>query len=201
MRAAMVTKWDLIYELRADENRVRLVQQETAPGDGLSTAPYVFGTKKWWAAIEAGSIERRTVEGMITEARSTSLPDSQEFRMLTPDGSELNGVRNGDPTRYVEGLHLRFEYVTLQRSGGRGFGTRYHGGRGNRRVDRAQPQADAVPSLGLGALPVADRLRQVSPITAAVSGGHAPPTVRSTACSAAASCSGRLSPGSSPPAT
>ena len=112
----MVTKWDLIYELRADEDRVRRVQQETAQGDGISPAPYVFGTKKWWAAIAAGFIERRTVEGTITEARPTSLPDPQEFRMVTPDGSELIGVRHGDPTRYVEGLQLRFDYVTLERS-------------------------------------------------------------------------------------
>ena len=85
------------------------MQEETAEVDGL------FGTKKWWAAIKAGSIECRTVEGMITEAKPTSLPDPQEFRMSTPDGSELTGVRHGDPTRYVEGLRLRFDYVTVQR--------------------------------------------------------------------------------------
>ena len=109
MRAAMVAKWDLIYELCADEERIRQVQEETAQVDGL------FGTKKWWAAIKAGSIESRTVEGMITEARPTSLPDPQKFRMRTPDGSELTGVRHGDPTRYVQGLRIRFEYVTVRR--------------------------------------------------------------------------------------
>jgi hypothetical protein len=36
--------------------------------------------------------------------------------MLTQDGGELVGVRHGDPTRYVEGLRIRFEYVTLQRA-------------------------------------------------------------------------------------
>jgi len=106
----MVTKWDLIYELRADEKRIRQVQEETAPVDGL------FGTKNWWAAIKTGAIERRTVEGTITEAKPTRLPDPQEFRMSTPDGSELRGVRHGDPTRYVEGLRIRFEFVTVQRS-------------------------------------------------------------------------------------
>jgi len=106
----MVTEWDRIYELRADEKRISQVQEETAQVDGL------FGTKKWWAAIQAGSIERRTVEGTITEARPTSMPDPQEFRMRTPDGSELTGVRHGDPTRYVEGLRIRFDYVTIQRS-------------------------------------------------------------------------------------
>ena len=112
----MVAKWDLIYELHSDEKRVHQVQEETAPADGRSTAPYLFGTNEWWAAIDAGSIERRTVEGTITEARPTSMPDPQEFRMSMPDGSELIGVRHGDPTRYVEGLGIRFEYVTVQRS-------------------------------------------------------------------------------------
>ncbi len=112
----MVTKWDLIYELRADEARVRRMQEESASGHGVSASPHLFGSKDWWAAIRSGSIERRTVEGTITEARPTSLVDPQEFRMLTADGSQLTGVRHGDPTRYVEGLHIRFEYVTLQRS-------------------------------------------------------------------------------------
>jgi len=112
----MVTKWDLIYELRADDEHVRLLREESAKGHGFSATPYPFGSKEWWAAVDSGSIERRTVEGTITEARTTSLPDRQEFRMLTPDGSELTGVRHGDPTRYVEGLHVRFEYVTLDRA-------------------------------------------------------------------------------------
>ena len=32
--------------------------------------------------------------------------------MRTTDGSKLTGVRHGDPTRYVEGLRIRFDYVT-----------------------------------------------------------------------------------------
>jgi hypothetical protein len=113
---AMVTKWDLIYELRADEEHVRQLQAASANGHGFSATPYLFGSKEWWVAIDSGSIERRAVEGTITGARPTSMPNRQEFRMLTPDGSELTGVRHGDPTRYLEGLHVRFEYVTLQRS-------------------------------------------------------------------------------------
>ena len=36
--------------------------------------------------------------------------------MVTPDGSELTGARHGDPARYVEGLHVRFDYVTFERA-------------------------------------------------------------------------------------
>jgi hypothetical protein len=75
-----------------------------------------LGSKPWWAAVNAGTIDSRRVEGTITEAQPTSMPDRQEFRMRTTDGSELSGVRHGDPTRYVEGLCLRLDYVTLQRS-------------------------------------------------------------------------------------
>ena len=86
---AMVTKWDLIYELRADDEHVRRLREESANGHGFSASPYILGSKEWWVAIDSGSIERRTVEGTITEARTTSMPDRQEFRMLTPDGSEV----------------------------------------------------------------------------------------------------------------
>ncbi len=86
----MVKKWDVIYMLCAEEEHLLHVQE--------------------------GVIQRRTLEGTITEAKPTSMPDRQEFRMRTQDGSELTGVRHGDPTRYVEGLHIRCEYVTLQRS-------------------------------------------------------------------------------------
>jgi len=112
----MDTRWDLIYELRSHEEEVRQMQEVSAKGHGFSTTPHLFGTEEWWAAIASGSIERRTIEGTITEAKPERLPDRQEFRMLTQDGAELIGVRHGDPTRYVEGLRIRFEYVTLQRS-------------------------------------------------------------------------------------
>jgi hypothetical protein len=108
----MVKKWDLLYDLRDDVERVRRVQKESA----RSSAPYLFGSEEWWAAIDADSIERRSVEGTITEAQPTSMADRPEFRMRTDDGSELSGFRHGDPTRYVEGLHIRFDYVTVQRS-------------------------------------------------------------------------------------
>jgi hypothetical protein len=94
----MVKKWDLIYELRADVERVRL-----------------FGGDDSWAAIGNGSIERKTLEGTITEAHPTEFGVQPAFRMLMDDGSELTGVRRGDETRYVEGLRLRLEYVTLER--------------------------------------------------------------------------------------
>jgi hypothetical protein len=111
----VVTRWDLIYELRSDEDAVRRVQEQNAKGRGFSTSPYLFGSTEWWDAIASGAVERRCVEGTITEAKPTSMPDRQEFRMLTQDGVELTGVRFGDPMRYVEGLRLRFEHITLRR--------------------------------------------------------------------------------------
>jgi len=114
----MITKWDLIYELRAHRKHVQRVQEESAknPSYGLSTTPYLFGSKEWWAAIDAGSIERRRLEGTITDAQPTSMADVPDFQMLTQDGYELTGTRHGDPTRYVKGLRLRLEYATLERS-------------------------------------------------------------------------------------
>ena len=113
---AMTVEWDLIYELRADHERVRHLQEAIARGEDFSTMPYLFGSAGWWNAIDSGSIECHRIEGTITEAKPTRLPDRQDFHVVTPDGTELTGVRHGDPTRYVEGLHVRFEYVTLERA-------------------------------------------------------------------------------------
>ena len=82
MRAAMVTKWDLIYELRADEDRVRRVQEETAQGDGFATAPDVFGTKKWWAAIKAGLIEGSILDANGVENQLATMPGKNELRAM-----------------------------------------------------------------------------------------------------------------------
>jgi hypothetical protein len=112
----MDTRWDLIYELRAHEKEVRELQEVSVNGHGFATTPYLFGTKEWWDAITSGSIERRNIEGTITEAKPERLRDRQEFRTVTYDGADLIGVRHGDPTRYVEGLHIRFDYVTLERA-------------------------------------------------------------------------------------
>jgi hypothetical protein len=113
----MVKKWDVIYELRGDAEHIRRVQNEIAnrPGYGLATTPSPFGSEEWWAALDSGSIERRSVEGTITEVHPVLIDERPEFRMRSDDGAERTGTRQGDPTRYVEGLRVRVEYVTFDR--------------------------------------------------------------------------------------
>ncbi len=159
----MTAKWDLVYELRADGERVRHLQETIARDHDFSTLPYPFGSDAWWNAIDSGSIECHRIEGTITDAKPTRLPDRQDFHMVTPDGSDLAGVRHGDPTRYVEGLYVRFDYVCLKCADAHRVGCKCRGG--HRRLDRAQPQAHALRPLGFATLSVADRLRPREAIT------------------------------------
>jgi hypothetical protein len=113
----MPDRWDLSYDLRQDLAYVRQVQDasSTRPGYGFPTTPYLFGSDAWWAAVDAGAIERRSVDGVITAVYWGSMGDWPEFRMSTPEGYERTWTRQGDLTRYVEGLRVRVDYVTLDR--------------------------------------------------------------------------------------
>jgi hypothetical protein len=75
----------------------------------------VLCSDEWWTALDKGAIERREVEGTITAVyRAPS--DRPEFRMRSEDGTAWSGARHGDPTRYVEGLYVRLEYVSVERA-------------------------------------------------------------------------------------
>ena len=149
----MVKKWDLIYELRSDRKHVQRVQEASAANAsyGLSTTPYLLGSKEWWEAIDAGSIERRRLEGTITDAQPASMTDVPEFQMRTEDGDELTGTRHGDPTRYVKGLRLRLDYVTNRpslRSTERGRHAR--GNKADRGANRRTHRGASTTTFGRG---------------------------------------------------
>ena len=85
---AMVKKWDLIYELRRTRNTsVRCKSRpRTAAG---SRPPRSLREQAVVGGDRFGLHRARSMEGTITEAKPTSMPDRQEFRMRTADGSEL----------------------------------------------------------------------------------------------------------------
>jgi hypothetical protein len=113
----MSSDLDLVYDMRADIDRVRDVQEASLhrPGYGFPPVPYLFGSDPWWAAIHTGAIERRSFEGVISAVYWGSMGDWPEFRVRAADGSERRWTREGDVTRYVEGLRARVDFVTLDR--------------------------------------------------------------------------------------
>jgi hypothetical protein len=113
----MSDDWDLVYDLRTDADRIRSIQAASVnrAGYGYPTQPYHFGSREWWAAIESGTIERHAIDGVVAAVYWGSMGDWPEFRVRAADGSERTWTREGDVTRYVEGLRVRVEYVTLDR--------------------------------------------------------------------------------------
>ena len=105
-----------VYDLRLDEKYVRDVQNATLnrPGYGLDPDPALFGTVEWWQALEDGQIPSKTQEGVIAEVRWASMGDWPVWRFAADDGSETTWTREGDHTRYVEGLRARIRVATVR---------------------------------------------------------------------------------------
>ncbi len=110
------SEWEQVYDLRADSDYVRLVQDASLnkPGFGFPPEPYLFGTPAWWAAINDGIIRAGEVVGTISAVYWGSMGDWPEFKLLAHDGIETTWTRRGDVTRFVEGLEAKVRYATLQ---------------------------------------------------------------------------------------
>lgn len=115
--AARSFQWTLVYDLAADAEHVRDVQEASLhrPGYGFPPEPVLFGSPEWWREIETGRIPTRWVEGVIADVYWASMADWPEFRMRSADGAETTWTRMGDVRRYVEGLHVKVSYVELER--------------------------------------------------------------------------------------
>jgi hypothetical protein len=105
-----------IYRFRDDTKRVQNIQKATLerPGYGIFPDPALLGSAEWWQAIEDGTLHLHLAVGTITSVLWGSMGDWPEFRMTDAHGEVLQWTREGDITRYVEGLEVQVAYV-LQR--------------------------------------------------------------------------------------
>ena len=110
----MVKKWDHSYSLRRDADHVRQLQEASRADHGA-----LVGSDEWWAAVADGTIPHGGFEGVVAKLYRLDTGELFEFGMTTADGAELTCAFKGDPTRYVEGLGVRFEYVTVEHADGR----------------------------------------------------------------------------------
>ena len=110
-------QWTHVYDLAADTEHVRDVQEASLhrPGYGFPPKPVLFGSPEWWREIETGRIPTRLVEGVIEDVYWASMADWPEFRLHSSDGAETTWTRMGDVRRYVKGLHAKASYVELER--------------------------------------------------------------------------------------
>lgn len=108
--------WVTVYDLAADHRYIESVQQATLtrPGYGLEPDPALFGSEEWWGALGSDRLPIHLVEGTICRVWWGSMGDWPMFALQNSEGVESEWTREGDRTRYAEGLRARVHYV-LQR--------------------------------------------------------------------------------------
>lgn len=104
---------DLVYDLRADKMHVRHMQEATRkrPDVGLAPIPALVGSWRWWRAITSGRYPSTVLDGTIAKVYWGSMGDWPMFTLRTAEGQTSDWTREGDPTRYAEGLQVRLQYV------------------------------------------------------------------------------------------
>jgi len=102
-----------VYDLHEDTRHIELVQAATLnrPGFGVQPVPALFGSKEWWSAIGSPQLPIHRVAGTISKVFWGSMGDWPEFILRSDDGTETTWTRQGDYTRYVEGLRVEVQYV------------------------------------------------------------------------------------------
>jgi hypothetical protein len=102
-----------IYSFEQDQTRIDAMRKASlsATDFGVSSLPALVGTPEWWRAIQDGSLSRMIVSGTISRVYWGSMGDWPECEVTSDDGSKSTWTREGDITRYVEGLQMRIIYV------------------------------------------------------------------------------------------
>lgn len=102
-----------MYRLRDDTERIKSIQKTTleTADYGVVPEPALLGSSDWWQAIDEGRLPLQTAQGTITRVFWGSMGDWPEFELTTPNGDVLGWTREGDITRYVEGLQIQVTYV------------------------------------------------------------------------------------------
>lgn len=105
-----------MYDLSQNRQFVDAVQEATLhrPGYGLDPNPALFGTDEWWQAVADGRIPSRVEEGVVKHVRWGSMGDFPEWTFRPDVGQERTWPREGDHTRYVDGLRARVRVVTVR---------------------------------------------------------------------------------------
>lgn len=105
--------WVTVYDFASDQQKIRAMQDATlGPTDfGVSAKPALVGTREWWRAIEEGQLPRHVLEGSVCKVYWGSMGDWPEFELVAADGTQSRWTREGDITRYVEGLRVRLTYT------------------------------------------------------------------------------------------
>lgn len=102
-------EWDTVFDIRNEAEMVRHIQRATLETEdyGFLPEPALFGSPEWWAAVADGRVSTHTREGIVADVRWESMGDWPAWTFRDHDGRESRWTREGDPTRYVDGLAAR----------------------------------------------------------------------------------------------
>ena len=102
-----------VYSLAQDQTRIDAMQKASlgATDFGLSPFPALIGTSQWWHATQDGSVVRGVVSGTISRVYWGSMGDWPECEVTGDGGARSSWTREGDITRYVEGLRVQLTFV------------------------------------------------------------------------------------------
>jgi hypothetical protein len=102
-----------LYDLREDRRRVEHLQAASLSRSdaGLAIEPALVGSDEWWALVRDGSLSESVIDGVIEKVYWASMGDWPEFELHASDGSRSSWTREGDISRYVEGLNVRLGFV------------------------------------------------------------------------------------------
>jgi hypothetical protein len=102
-----------VYSFEQDQTRIDAMQKASlnATNFAASLLPALVGTPEWWRATQDGSLVHMIVSGTISRVHWGSMRDWPECEVTSDDGSKSTWTRQGDITRYVEGLQVRIIYV------------------------------------------------------------------------------------------
>lgn len=108
-------EWVTVYDLREDTKRIAQIQHATVNTEdyGLVPEPALFGSDEWWSAVADGRVETHTSEGVVSDVRWESMGDWPGWTFTAENGSESRWTREGDYTRYVEGLAARITWAVV----------------------------------------------------------------------------------------
>lgn len=107
-------EWVTLYDLAEDVARVQQMQKvalDESTDMGLSVRPALVGSNDWRRRVDAGELPSQTLRGRISRVFWTGHGDYPEFEITEESGEKSSWTREGDISRYVEGLAVELRYV------------------------------------------------------------------------------------------
>lgn len=122
-----------IYDLRANSQYIKNVQNASLYNEDLALkiTHGLFGSDEWWANIDSGILQKRTLKGTISRVYMSGMNDWPEFEIVTTDGEKSQWTREVDEksldSMYRSGAAVEIDYViqTFKRDFGTGPDSRF----------------------------------------------------------------------------